>query len=146
MLWKCKCGGVLDLLKEKVAFQSENIHHHLPTMWRYVDALPFSKEADSWKRVTMGEGNTPLISLEPNAPNTYVKVDYMMPTLSFKDRGAAVLIAKAKELKVESIIADSSGNAGTAIAAYAKRAGIACDIFLSSSTSPKKPFPSAPSF
>ncbi|USY53380.1 threonine synthase [Bacillus sp. 1780r2a1] len=138
MPWKCKCGGVLDLLKEKVAFQHTSVHHQLPTMWRYVDALPFSKAADTWKQVTMGEGNTPLISLEPNAPNTYMKVDYMMPTLSFKDRGAAVLIAKAKELKVESVIADSSGNAGTAIAAYAQRAGIACDIFLSSSTSPKK--------
>jgi threonine synthase len=49
-----------------------------------------------------------------------------------------VLIAKAKELGVTKVIADSSGNAGTSIAAYAKRAGITCDVFLSDTTSPKK--------
>ncbi|OLG13057.1 Threonine synthase [Bacillus paralicheniformis] len=86
----------------------------------------------------MGEGYTPLIVLDSEEPNTFVKVDYMMPTLSFKDRGAAVLIAKAKELGVKHVIADSSGNAGTSIAAYAKRADIACDIFLGKGTSPKK--------
>ena len=85
-----------------------------------------------------GEGYTPLIVLDSGEPNTLVKVDYMMPTLSFKDRGAAVLIAKAKELGVKHVIADSSGNAGTSIAAYAKRAEIACDIFLRKGTSPKK--------
>jgi threonine synthase len=61
-----------------------------------------------------------------------------MPTLSFKDRGAAVLIAKAKELGVPRVIADSSGNAGTAIAAYAARAGIACDVYVPASASAKK--------
>ncbi|MDR4379238.1 pyridoxal-phosphate dependent enzyme, partial [Bacillus amyloliquefaciens] len=45
---------------------------------------------------------------------------------------------KAKELGVSKVIADSSGNAGTAIAAYAARGGIACDIYLSDETSPKK--------
>jgi threonine synthase len=62
----------------------------------------------------------------------------MMPTLSFKDRGAAVLIAEVKELGVTKVITDSCRNAGTSIAAYAKRAGITCDIFLSDTTSPKK--------
>src|SRR5699024_8141505 len=58
--------------------------------------------------------------------------------LSFKDRGAAVLMAKAKSLGAGKVIADSSGNAGTAIAAYAARCNIACDIYLSDVTSPKK--------
>ncbi len=86
----------------------------------------------------MGEGQSPLIVLDRMEPNTYVKVDYMMPTLSFKDRGAVVLMTKAKELGVSKVIADSSGNAGTAIAAYAARCNIACDIYLSDETSPKK--------
>ncbi len=44
-----------------------------------------------------GEGLTALIPLDKNNPDILVKMDYMMPTLSFKDRGAAVLVAKAKE-------------------------------------------------
>jgi threonine synthase len=136
LVWRCKCGGMLDLVKEKVVFHLSRLQNKIPTMWRYQEVLPF--ESDIWQTVTMGEGYTPLIVLDENKPNTFVKVDYMMPTLSFKDRGAAVLIAKAKELGVTKVNADSSGNAGTSIAAYAKRAGISCDVFLSDSTSPKK--------
>jgi threonine synthase len=138
IVWKCKCGGVLDLIKERVEFDSTRLKKNKPTMWRYIDVLPFDMESTIWQSVSMGEGFTPLVRLDDNEPNTFVKVDYMMPTLSFKDRGAAVLIAKAKELGIKKVIADSSGNAGTSIAAYARRAGIACDIFLSDKTSPKK--------
>jgi threonine synthase len=135
-VWRCKCGGMLDLVKGNATFDPSRIQIDLPTMWRYQHVLPF--KSDIWQLVSMGEGNTPLIVLDEKESNTFVKVDYMMPTLSFKDRGAAVLIAKAKELGVTKVIADSSGNAGTSIAAYAKRVGISCDIFLSESTSPKK--------
>jgi threonine synthase len=68
----------------------------------------------------------------------FAKVDYMMPTLSFKDRGAAVLVAKAKSLGAQHLVQDSSGNAGTSIAAYAARAGLRCTIFVPESTSQKK--------
>jgi threonine synthase len=138
IIWKCKCGGLLDLEKEKAGIEPSGWQKNPATMWRYIDSLPFEENSPIWQQVTMGEGFTPLIVLDESEPNTFVKVDYMMPTLSFKDRGAAVLIAKAKELGVTKVIADSSGNAGVAIAAYAARAGIACDIFLGASTSPKK--------
>jgi threonine synthase len=85
--------------------------------------------------VSLGEGGTPII---PIAPNLYAKADYYMPTLSFKDRGAAVLMAGAKKLRVKRAAEDSSGNAGAAIAAYGARCGIGCDIFIPESTSPKK--------
>ncbi|AJO19169.1 Threonine synthase [Bacillus paralicheniformis] len=137
-VWKCQCGGVLDLVKEKVEWSDSKVLKDIPSMWRYIDAMPFDRDSAIWSGITMGEGYTPLIVLDSGEPNTLVKVDYMMPTLSFKDRGAAVLIAKAKELGVKHVIADSSGNAGTSIAAYAKRANIACDIFLRKGTSPKK--------
>lgn len=91
----------------------------------------------SWafKEVTMGEGMTPLIRLEQGL---LAKIDYIMPTLSFKDRGAVVLIANALEQGVKHVIQDSSGNAGISIAAYAARAGIKADIYLGSSTPAKK--------
>ncbi|AWI36886.1 threonine synthase [Bacillus safensis FO-36b] len=137
-LWKCDCNGVLNLVKDTPKIDIEAWNHYPNSLWRYVETMPFSKDSKTWESVTMGEGQTPLIVLDPNEPNTYVKVDYMMPTLSFKDRGAAVLMTKAKELGVSKVIADSSGNAGTAIAAYAARCEIACDIYLSDETSPKK--------
>ncbi|KPN13173.1 threonine synthase [Bacillus australimaris] len=137
-IWKCKCGGLLNIEWERPAFSKEQIQSGLPGMWRYASALPFHSESSVWKDTTMGEGATPLVPLSEEDPHTFVKVDYMMPTLSFKDRGAAVLIAKAKEWGVKKIIADSSGNAGTSFAAYAKRTQMECDIFLGTGTSPKK--------
>lgn len=137
-LWKCDCNGLLNLVKDTPQIDIASWNHYPNSLWRYVEAMPFSKGSKTWESVTMGEGQTPLIVLDPHEPNTYVKVDYMMPTLSFKDRGAAVLMTKAKELGVSKVIADSSGNAGTAIAAYAARCEIACDIYLSDETSPKK--------
>lgn len=143
-LWKCDCNGVLNLVKDTPKIDIEAWNHYPNSLWRYVETMPFSKDSKTWESVTMGEGQTPLIVLDPNEPNTYVKVDYMMPTLSFKDRGAAVLMTHAKELGVSKVIADSSGNAGTAIAAYAARCDIACDIYLSDDTSPKKSLKSKP--
>ena len=65
-------------------------------------------------------------------------MDYFMPTLSFKDRGAAVLIAHCKAIGVDWVVQDSSGNAGNAVAAYCAKAGIGCEIFVPEGTSPKK--------
>lgn len=137
-IWKCECGGVLNIVKDTPRVDMTAWNNYPNSLWRYFETMPFSKDSKTWESVTMGEGQSPLIVLDPIEPSVYVKVDYMMPTLSFKDRGAVVLMAKAKELGVTKVIADSSGNAGTAIAAYAARCNIACDIYLSDETSPKK--------
>jgi len=133
--WKCNCGGLLNLeyVKKAVDF-TETFSSRNHSLWKYIDALPFEQE-DVWQEITLGEGGTPLIKINDNV---YAKADYYMPTLSFKDRGAVLLIAMAKKLGVERVVADSSGNAGTAIAAYGARAGIQCDIFVPESTSSKK--------
>jgi threonine synthase len=104
-----------------------------PTLWRYAEALPVAEP----RGLSMGEGMTPLIAI-PGHPAAAVKVDYLMPTGSFKDRGAVLLAALARDLAVTRIVADSSGNAGTAIAAYAARAGIACEVYVPAATSPGK--------
>jgi threonine synthase len=133
--WKCDCGGLLQLQYEKKRVDfSEIAQSDEWSMWKYVDALPFEKD-DVWRDITLGEGNTPLIKI---SENLLAKAEYYMPTLSFKDRGAVVLIAMAKKLGINRVVADSSGNAGTSIAAYGARAGIQCDIFVPESTSEKK--------
>lgn len=138
-IWRCAvCGGLLDLADFPVCFPLNEIGKRAATLWRYREALPFDEAYEGWQGVTMGEGLTPLVPLSRDRANVALKIEYLMPTLSFKDRGAAVLIAKAQELGVRSVVADSSGNAGTAVAAYAARAGMTCDIYVPGSTSPKK--------
>ncbi|WP_233549348.1 threonine synthase [Lysinibacillus yapensis] len=133
--WKCDCGGLLHLEyeKKKVNF-FETAHSQEMSLWKYADSMPFEKD-DVWREITLGEGNTPLIRI---SENLLAKAEYYMPTLSFKDRGAVVLVAMAKKLGIDRVVADSSGNAGTSIAAYGARAGIQCDIFVPESTSEKK--------
>jgi threonine synthase len=86
----------------------------------------------------MGEGFTPLEEMEFGGHRVWIKIDYLFPTGSYKDRGASVLISKVKELGVTKVVEDSSGNAGSAIAAYCAKAGIRCDIYVPRSTSSGK--------
>lgn len=134
--YKCACGGLyrLSYPKKRVDFQKTAISREI-SLFKYADALPFDTAAAPWREMSMGEGNTPLLRL---GNSLYCKADYYMPTLSFKDRGAAVLMTAAKTLGVKEAVADSSGNAGTSIAAYGARAGILCHIFASAATSKKK--------
>lgn len=136
LTFQCSCGGMLDLDDFDISFN--NITKDEFSLFRYIDALPFDKDSNIWKDITMGEGLTPIVPFNNDNTNLLVKIDYMMPTLSFKDRGAVVLISKAKELGIKKIVQDSSGNAGTSIAAYASRAGIECNIYVPKNTSPKK--------
>jgi threonine synthase len=87
--------------------------------------------------ITLGEGNTPIVPSR-TLPAARFKLEFFSPTLSFKDRGAAVLASLAAQLRVGKAVVDSSGNAGTAAAAYFARAGIDCEVLVPASTSPEK--------
>jgi threonine synthase len=86
----------------------------------------------------MKEGFTPLEEITFNGHRTLVKMDYLFPTGSYKDRGATVLVSKMKEWGVQKVVEDSSGNAGSAIAAYCAKAGIECEIYVPQDTSSEK--------
>jgi len=135
LAWRCaKCGGILDLAGfTPVVPPVAVLASRPPTLWRYAEALPIAEPAG----ISLGEGMTPLVTA-PDLPGLLLKVDYLMPTGSFKDRGAVLLAALASALAVPRMIADSSGNAGTAIAAYAARAGIPCEVYVPAATSAGK--------
>ncbi|MFI5616484.1 threonine synthase [Streptomyces sp. NPDC051567] len=101
------------------------------SLWRYGPALPLPGAFS----VSLAEGNTPLV---PLAERIHAKLDYLMPTLSFKDRGAVMLAEVARRLGPRRVVADSSGNAGTSVAAYCARAGLSCEVFVPEGTSEKK--------
>jgi len=81
---------------------------------------------------------TPLIKERIFDKEILLKLDYLFPTGSYKDRGASVLLSKIKELGIKTVIDDSSGNAGAAISAYCARAGITCEIYCPETTSEGK--------
>ena len=116
-------------------FPMDKIRHRKPTMWRYREAIPI---LDDKNIISFDEGFTPLIPLNFGTKTVWVKQDHLFPTGSYKDRGASVLVSKIKELGVRSVVEDSSGNAGCAIAAYCARARVHCRIFVPQDTSAGK--------
>jgi threonine synthase len=131
--WRCDCGAYLLPLNSGLA--REALRDRPPSLWRYREALGIQ---DSSNIVTMGEGFTPLMTTRMYGGRVALKLDYLCPTGSYKDRGSAVMISKLKEWGVRTIVEDSSGNAGASIAAYAALAGIRAEIYIPESTSAGK--------
>lgn len=133
-IWRCPCGGLLDL-QFQAAFPLAKIKERKPTLWRYREALPV---IDDRNILSFDEGFTPLLPVQCERRTVWLKEDHLFPTGSYKDRGASVLISKVKELGIATVVEDSSGNAGCAIAAYCARGEIGCRIFVPEDTSPAK--------
>jgi threonine synthase len=133
-IWKCDCNGLLNL-EFRAIINKNDLKNRPPNMWRYREAIPVNNNENI---VSFKEGFTPLVDLNISNQNVKIKLEQLFITGTFKDRGASVLLSKIKELNINNIVEDSSGNAGSAIAAYSARAGINCDIYVPSSTSPAK--------
>jgi threonine synthase len=86
----------------------------------------------------MGDGFTPLIETRLDGMTCLSKLDFLMPTGSFKDRGTTVLVSALKAFGIKRVVEDSSGNAGASLAAYTARAGITAEIFVPAYASPAK--------
>ena len=96
------------------------------SVWRYAKAL----RVDSAHAVSLGEGGTPLVAGEWKGASVLYKLEFMMPTGSFKDRGMTVMVSYLKSRGLDRVLEDSSGNAGASLAAYAAAAGMGCRILV----------------
>lgn len=96
------------------------------SVWRYASALL----VDAADAVTMGEGWTPLLERDWNGARVACKLEFMMPTGSFKDRGMTVMVSYLKSRGIEHVLEDSSGNAGASLSAYAAAAHMRCRILV----------------
>jgi threonine synthase len=132
----CVCGAPLlveyDWEQLGKELKREDIIHRKPDLWRYHEMLPVEDEENV---VTMGEGMTPLVPFPTIADamgvrHLWMKDEGLVPTGSFKARGAAVGVSKAKELGVKEFAMPTNGNAGAAWALYAARAGIRSTIVM----------------
>lgn len=102
------------------------------TMWRYRELLPVERDSNI---VTLGEGGTPLVRLEQagrywGLRDLYLKDESLNPTGSFKARGLAMAISKAKELGVKTCVIPTAGNAGGAMSAYCALAGMEAHVYM----------------
>jgi threonine synthase len=101
-------------------------------MWSYEELLlPVAKE----HRVSLGEGNTPLVRSRAIGPslglnNLYFKLENLNPTGSYKDRFASAFISFMKSRGQGFCIATSSGNTGAALSAYSAAANIRCALVI----------------
>ena len=126
----CDCGSPLlaryDLESARRDVERGQIASRANDMWRYHEVLPVQ---DPGHVVTLGEGMTPLLPLprlgrEIGIPRLLMKDESLIPTGTFKARGAAAGISRAAELGLTRVAMPTNGNAGAAWALYAARAGI----------------------
>ncbi len=112
-------------LKNSLPFRQDN-------MWRYAEMLPVNNKDNI---VTLGEGMTPLLSLNKLADrfgfsDLLMKDESVNPTGSFKARGISMAVSKAKEFAIDHCIIPTAGNAGGALAAYCAKADIKCTVVM----------------
>lgn len=129
--FRCECGSPLELVIDRY-FDRRAIKRRDYTIWRYSAFLPRAPA-----EVSLGEGWTPLLKLG----DLYLKLDFLNPTGSFKDRGSSTLVsAVAEEVRARGgyVSEDSSGNAGASIAAYSTRAGLRAKVYVPETASGPK--------
>jgi threonine synthase len=131
--WQAPDGGPL-LLTPLPGLTRDAIVAGDNSLWRYRAALPVPVAAP----ITMGEGRTPLLARTLHGATALLKCEFQMPTGSFKDRGASVMLSLLRQQGVDAVLEDSSGNGGAAIAAYAAAGGMRATIMTPASTSPAK--------
>ncbi|HEY4571296.1 MAG TPA: threonine synthase [Kribbella sp.] len=124
----CPCGSPLLARYDvpAVTLTKEQLATRAPDLWRYHELLPVRSPENV---VTLGEGMTPLLPMpsygrELGVDRLLMKDESLIPTGTFKARGAAVGVSRAYEVGVRKIAMPTNGNAGSAWAAYAARAGM----------------------
>lgn len=121
-----------DLERVAATVTREEIAGRAPTLWRYHELLPVRS---AQRVVSLGEGMTPLVTLpvfgsRVGVRGLLMKDEGLIPTGTFKARGAAVGVSRAAELGVAGVAMPTNGNAGAAWALYAARAGIRSLIMM----------------
>ena len=123
--WRADNGHYLNLAPGP-GLRRDDIDPARRSVWRYARALLVGAE----HAVSLGEGWTPLLAGDWHGAPVHYKLEFMMPTGSFKDRGMTVMVSYLKSRGVTHVLEDSSGNAGASLSAYAAAAGLTCRILV----------------
>ena len=99
---KCRCGGLWDLHGDLEPFALDTVDSSQWSQFRYrASMIGVGSDDSTWQRVSMGEGMTGLVSIDEGVLG---KLEYAMPTLSFKDRGAAALITWCASVGITRVV------------------------------------------
>ncbi|WP_405935660.1 pyridoxal-phosphate dependent enzyme [Streptomyces sp. NBC_00726] len=131
--WRGDDGGPLAV-SALPGLRPEQIDGAERSLWRYRAALP----VPAGRRVSLGEGCTPMIPVDWGGRRVHFKLEWFNPTSSFKDRGVSVMVSHLVAHGADRVLEDSSGNGGSAVAAYAAAAGIRAKIIVPAATSAAK--------
>ena len=112
----------------------DRIDTKIRSLWRYHASFPLPVSDP----ITLGEGCTPLVPRRIHGTEVLIKCEWFMPTGSFKDRGASVMLSVLRQQGITAVLEDSSGNGGAAVSCYAAAGGMAATIMAPASTSPAK--------
>lgn len=123
--WRGDSGAHVNLANAP-GLKRKDIDVSVNSLWRYRKALL----VDAASAVTMGEGWTPLVAGAWDGVPVLFKLEFMMPTGSFKDRGMTVMVSYLKSRGITEVLEDSSGNAGASLSAYAAAAGLKSRILV----------------
>ncbi|WP_426438784.1 threonine synthase [Bradyrhizobium genosp. P] len=130
----CSDEGKPLLVTPLPGISRDDIDRGTRSLWRYRAALPIAVA----KPITMGEGCTPMVERAWGDLRPHFKLEWFNPTASFKDRGTTVMLSFMRQLGVEAVLEDSSGNGGASVAAYGAAGGMRVRILAPATTSPMK--------
>ena len=132
--WRCDCGGTWEPAIQD-PFNQGKIYGCDYSIWRYGEMLGLDVRRPV-KR--MGVGWTPLVSIRLDDQLVYLKLEFLSPSGSFKDRGVNAMVNQLISMGAKKMVEDSSGNAGASLAAHAARFGIKAQIYVPAYASPHK--------
>src|SRR5258706_6786541 len=121
-----------DLARAAAELARDALSRRPRGMWRWRELLPVRDPANE---VSLGEGDAPLLpaprlAAKLGLARVWIKDESFNPTGTFKARGMAAAVSRAKELGLRELVTPTAGNAGGALAAYAARAGLPAHGFI----------------
>ena len=130
----CSDEGKPLMMTELKGISRDDIDRSTRSLWRYRASLPIEIKAP----ITMGEGCTPLVEKAWGDLRPHFKLEWFNPTASFKDRGTTVMLSAMRQLGVDAVLEDSSGNGGASVSAFGAAGGMRVKILAPATTSPMK--------
>jgi len=130
----CADGQKPLLISPQPGIGRDEIDRGTRSLWRYRASLP----VEIAKPISLSEGCTPLVQKEWDDFRPFFKLEWFNPTCSFKDRGTTVMLSYVRQLGIDAVLEDSSGNGGASVAAYGAAGGMRVKILAPAYTSPAK--------
>jgi threonine synthase len=130
----CADGVKPLLISPQGGIARDEIDRGTRSLWRYRASLP----VEISKPISLGEGCTPLVQTEWDDFRPFFKLEWFNPTCSFKDRGTSVMLSYLRQIGVDAVLEDSSGNGGASVAAFGAAGRMRVKILAPAYTSPAK--------